>query len=692
MQKTFTKIFATALAAFSFVAADAQTVLWPTTDTNTVKASQFNGAASMRRDSNQAAFWGWTTKGLTAANPQRVDSAIWEWSQQGWALGGAYSDNVNNPATNTQRITSPSLANGAALFNSDYLDTRGNPAGPGTGPAPTPHSGELISPRMNLTGQTGVILKFNQLYRRFMSKAWVTWSEDGGLTWKTPVQVNSDIATNASSARTSVISVPLVGSVGTANFRVKFIYDGTDTSNPNGSGYYFWILDDVQILSGGADVGVSFTACPPSIFTPKTQVEPFAFLADVENAGTLVANGVSLNVRVTDPSSAVVYNQSLSYGNMNAGTKVENRILPAWNVNPNTAAIGVYRIVYRVSTTSGDYNGANDSVVYNYVVSDTSAMAVLNPTTPTPPPARANEFLTTYTKELGSISLTRPAASFWAAGEAHSWRTGNIFQINNANRHSITHIVARVSNPAASTATAGIGGQTISARLYRWVDANNDTTIQASERTLLAGADTTFDAAFPAGSIWLSLRLRDINTDNWFYPTDTGRYLAMIEYTTSSTTKDCNIAFNNTINYNASVFLSDSLRRSRYVSVLGKGPDDAWNPVTFTPGYLLVPVVRLRMLPFRVNTNEVLPTEQQFEVYPNPATANLTLSVNFEKMADAVAVRILDMTGKEIRYQQFDNVQKDNYTFNVSDLANGTYMLQVVTAQGARAKKFVVQH
>lgn len=694
MQKTFTKIFATAFAAFSFAAADAQTVLWPVaTDTNTVNASQFKGAASVRRDSNQTNFWGWTTKGLTAANPQAVDSAIWAWSQNGWARGGAYADTNSNPALNTQRITSPSLANGAVIFNSDFLDNRGDASGATVGPAPAPHSGELISPRMNLTGQTGMILKFNQYYRRFMSKAWVTWSEDGGATWKTPIAVNSEITTNNATARTSVLNVPLVGSVGTANFRVKFIYDGTDTSNPNGAGYYFWIVDDVQITSGGADIEVSFTAAPPSIFTPKPQVEPFSFLADVANIGTQPAAAVSLNVKITDPTGATVYNQSSSYGTMNAGTKVENRILPAWNVNPATAPVGVYRIVYRVSTTTTDYNPANDSVVYNYVVSDTSTMAALNPTTPAPPAARANEFLTTYTKELGSITLTRPSAAFWAAGEAHSWRTGNIFQINNAgNRNTITHIVARVSNPVASTATAGIGGQTISARLYRWVDANNDTTIQASERTLLAGADTTFDAAFPAGSIWLSLRLRDINTDGWFYTRDTGRYLAMIEYTTSSTTKDCNIAFNNTLNYNAQVFLSDSLRRSRYVSVLGKGTDDAWDPVTFTPGFLFVPVVRMRMLPFRVNTNEVLPTEQRFEVYPNPANTNLTLAVNFEKAAESIAVRILDITGKEVRYMQFDNVQKENYTLNVSDLANGTYMLQVITEQGARAKKFVVQH
>lgn len=686
MQKTFTKIFATAFAALSFAAADAQTVLWPVAaDTFTVNASQFKGMVSVRRDSNQTTFWGWTTKGLTAANPQRADSAVWAWSPDGSPLGGAY-------ATGLTPIVSPTVANGSVIFNSDFLDNRGSTTGAGAGPAPAPHSGELISPRMNLAGQTGVILKFNQYYRKFASKAWVTWSEDGGVTWKPRIEVNAAVAVNAATPNASVLNIPLVGSVGTANFRVKFIYDGTDTSNPNGSGYYFWIVDDVQVTSGGADVEVSFTAAPPSIFTPKPQVEPFAFLADVASIGTQPAANVTLNVKVTGPTSNVLYDQSLSYGTMNGGVKVENRILPAWNISPATAAVGVYRIVYRVSTTTTDYNPANDSVVYNYVVSDTSAMAVLNPTTPAPPAARANEFLTTYTKELGSISLTRPSAAFWAAGEAHSWRTGNIFQINEGNRSTITHIVARVSNPVASSATAGIGGQTISARLYRWVDANNDTTIQASERTLLAGADTTFDAALPAGSMWLSLRLRDINTDGWFFPRDTGRYLAMIEYTTSSTTKDCNIAFNNTINYNARVFLADSLRRSRYVSVLGKGTDDAWDPVTFTPGYLLVPVVRMRMLPFRVNTNEVLPTEQRFEVYPNPATANLTLAVNFEKAAESIAVRILDITGREVRFMQFDNVQKDNYTLNVSDLANGTYMLQIVTEQGARAKKFVVQH
>jgi len=47
-------------------------------------------------------------------------------------------------------LNSPSLSNGVAIFDSDFLDTAGNQTAFGSGSSPALHRGELISPRIDL--------------------------------------------------------------------------------------------------------------------------------------------------------------------------------------------------------------------------------------------------------------------------------------------------------------------------------------------------------------------------------------------------------------------------------------------------------------------------------------------------------------------------------------------------------------
>jgi len=168
----------------------------------------------------------WTTVGVTD------DDAIWVWEEDGRADNGAYS--------NTTAINSPSAANGAMVFDSDFYDNAGVQGDFGLGVAPAPATGELISPIMDLSGVGAVSLKFNEYHRNFSSFNQVAYSMDGGVTWSDPIQTNSDVPTNEATSTSAVQIVSLFGATGTAEFRVKFIMDGN---------YYFWIVDDVQILT-----------------------------------------------------------------------------------------------------------------------------------------------------------------------------------------------------------------------------------------------------------------------------------------------------------------------------------------------------------------------------------------------------------------------------------------------------------
>jgi len=84
-----------------------------------------------------------------------------------------------------------------------------------------------------------------------------------------------------------------------------------------------------------------------------------------------------------------------------------------------------------------------------------------------------------------------------------------------------------------------------------------------------------------------------------------------------------------------------------------------------------------------LSTNEQLATK--FNLYPNPAT-NVVNITNNENM-QVQQVTVYDIAGKQLNTQTFNN--ETQIQLNVENLANGTYMLHLQTAQGTAVKKLV---
>ncbi|MFM2267295.1 MAG: hypothetical protein RL757_736 [Bacteroidota bacterium] len=704
MKRTFTKVLAVALAtALGSATLEAQTILWPSTDSVQLNVSQFRGATSLRRDTNHVSTPGtWSTKGLYSDTLRKKDSAVWTYAPTG-VISGLYT---------ALTIVSPSVANGTVVFNSDFLDTRGTAAG--TGSAPAGHAGEIVSPNINMVGQSGMVLKFSQAFRRFAGRTFITWSEDGGATWKPLIEVNgSEVAVNAVAAAT-VKTIPLSNSVGTANFRLKFLFDGRDAyPGANGLGYYAWGVDDVQLLSGGSDIKVLRSAGPANLTVPANQIEPSKYMASVTNSGTQTRDSVRVRARIFSSAApaTMLYDQNRLIGTLRVGDTAQYSLFPGtWPAAPATyIAPGVYNLQYIVTGAGNvaDINTANDTVKYQFLVADTTAANTLG-LNPAPLYAVTPAHRATYANELGSETTTRPALS-----GNNSWRAGNVFYVNNLRTRNgnigltFSHIIARVNNPGSPADALGINGQVVSARLYKWNDANGDGSAQPTERVLLASGDSTITASQPLGSDWFTFKLIDINTGNDFYtPTsaaDTGAYLAMVEYTTTSTTRHMRLGWATSVDWEPRLDAGDSLRGTvnvRYAPMLGIAATDDWDPTTFgsqigrpNNPFVFTPVVRLRALPFgKVATENVLPAEQKFSVFPNPADQFVNLRTDFAKVEDVIVVEIKDVSGREVKYMEFNNVGRDQYNINVSDFANGTYLMKVMTANGSRTEKFVVQH
>ena len=667
MRKIFTHFFAMMMLLLSVNTLSAQTIVWPTADSSTILASQFADSSQIfwsKTANPPANFKGWVTKGITSGDPAKKDSAIWVWTPDGrGASGSLWGTRLG--------IASLSAANGAAIFNSDFLSSSGR--------APEAHSGDLISPTINATGYKNLTLRFTQYYRSFVDDVLVSWSEDGGVTWKDTVSVQAEtffsptvtllgqgltgnpsgVTTFGETSRADVIQVRLPGSVGTANFKVKFTFQGDG---------YFWIIDDVQLRSyqNNLQTNENFFAIPANLVTPKGQTEPIRFLTDVSNQGDKTQTNVKLNVTVRNNKDlSLLHTGDFSYGSLKSDTIAENQLMPNSYTPVDT---GVYVGRYKLSSDSTDQYTPNDSTRFVFAVSDS-----------------------VFQKESGGVLSTRPADGLWGTGAAHNWKIGNYFYVVKGKNMKATKITGRIGNGAA------LVGKKLNAYLYRWkqtVKRSTRDTIKAAELFPVGFGEITLPTGFANfGVIDIPIsNVEDGVAGEIIKLKDTTAYIAMIDFTTTSasTAADGNMTmtFDTRYDYGAMKLATKAAGKSRHAAIFGIGSSEDLYTDLFGSNY--IPVVRLTLGQIPTATKDVLAGENKFKIYPNPSSASIVnLDIDLVKAA-AVTIRVSAIDGKIINEQTFDNIQKDQVELNVNNFINGTYFVQLISELGTRTEKLII--
>lgn len=82
-------------------------------------------------------------------------------------------------------------------------------------------------------------------------------------------------------------------------------------------------------------------------------------------------------------------------------------------------------------------------------------------------------------------------------------------------------------------------------------------------------------------------------------------------------------------------------------------------------------------------------TEEEFAIYPNPATSLLQIAVNLPEMEE-VQVNIIDMTGKTIRNIYFEN-SVSTQEVDVSLFVPGLYLIRIENGTKSYTKKVIIQ-
>ncbi len=190
----------------------------------------------------------WTTSGTVSGVPNA--NAIWEYRgttttpDVGTGSRGQWAG--TDGTAGGAPIASPTSSNGFMIFDSDYLDSKGIAAG--SGDAPTPHKGWLISPSFSTIGSSNIMLNFTTYFNRFQGECFVLLSIDNGLTWGDTLTVfDVNWPMNKASRLNVVVNerVPFIENQ--ANVKIAFFFDGESVTVTSGSGYFFAMIDDIVV-------------------------------------------------------------------------------------------------------------------------------------------------------------------------------------------------------------------------------------------------------------------------------------------------------------------------------------------------------------------------------------------------------------------------------------------------------------
>lgn len=613
---------------------------------------------------------GWTTFGTCGGNPDSSINAIWHYYANGVIDSGAYS----NPGVG---VLGPTVCNGAVGVDSDYDDNRGNDGAFGTGPCPAGDNGSqyvLVSPAIDHSewGVAGLSITWTQGLREFLSTYFVgyrNFSEGVWGDWRN-VEVNQEFPQNSAHFNNDVQRVFLGGSQEGDSLQIRFVYNGN---------YYYWGIDDVKLVQAEANnlrIDDQFVTVQLPIQGVAGQGIPWTPQVDFKNVGAVTQTNVTLNARVMDPGGAVIYDESVNFGEVPADSSLVNDVstIP---VPFDIAAVGVgtYTITYTVtsdsSTLDTDFDPADNVFTYE---------AFVDPDI--------------FAYERGATRFIVGAAGNWNEGAPHSFIFGNYFHTPLGSWRIFTEGTFGLANLNA------LEGVEISFVLFKWTSGLDDEICQATERQLLGFAVYTPGpgAGGTDGDSLVTLPFENLQGSGPIVLEDMSSYILAIQWDSPGDNGDLEVLASDAVDYGQTIQQLGALGTPHFGGMLAV-PDDGINDgidintVTYNDGgsaRSIVPVVRMHTELVDA-IKDPLPLENIVKLYPNPAQDVITLELELERAFDRVDIQIVNLEGKVISEKTLFDVEKENTTLDVSKLPAGSYLAHVQTEAGRRYVLFMVQ-
>jgi len=418
------------------------------------------------------------------------------------------------------------------------------------------------------------------------------------------------------------------------------------------------------VFDNDVNITQSSTLKPFTGTIPASQVASgnFAFnpVASITNTGLVDASNVMATADITFEGTNIYSEAS------------DTTILPVDSVValgfpefdlPN-ADLGRYEITYNISTDSTDGLPNDNTVTQTFDVVE-GALA----------------------RGSWDFDNNRPFVSFnttIADGGPIEFYQGVRFPEGGAEGYQLDSVTFRIGTDQPS-----LDGESITATLYSWDDANTNGVVDDMELSLAAIASKVFDATATAEE-WVTVEMLDATTGGTLVFDPAAQYWIGVKYLGVNTVT---IGFDATYdNLLALDGFANSFMDFPYL-ILNDFPDGINGNLadlgSFTDfGNTLA--IGYYIQPFMTSSTEEVALDATVNVYPNPASDVLFADIKLDEVAEVLNYTILDIDGKVLYSMETQNVDEYLAKFDVSELASGTYYLRLNDGNKVQTQSFVV--
>lgn len=700
----------------------AQTKLWGVGAPNGQAAAEFQTNFIQSTIAANYAVTDWTALSISdgsnssGSGANIPGAAYWQRNTTGLSQG-AYA--IAQPAR------SNSVANGVAIFDSDFLDNAGVSGAFGTGTSPAYQKAALISPRMDLTGATdsAIIVEFYSYYRHFNAIEYsVAVSVDDGVTWSPAFDIKSlqFAPRNNPVDGTLRVLFPNV-TAGVSNLtqcRLKFTFNGR---------FYFTMLDDVvvetapeydiaiglprEVVAGSTygDIGdivrLSNNTHRPLINVDPTNLADWIWGAKVVNYGTKTiqaaqAPTIKCAIDFTDASGTTIHGvyldtlvggatDSISANDPLVGIPMIAHLREVDFIKTHGA--GTYHVTYWVEHNLIDGSPVNDTVKHSFVITDDQG-------------GTGSYYLTKSkvsplnNRVYGEDRFTITQFTAFEYGSIYSFPRGASDSIKIDSIDFVYHLHGSFAGPTS---------QTVYVNIYEYVDGSNGGTpngsIEGAELTKIAFAPvllTGLGTTVPTSSYTLATATNFVDaTGAGAMPSlkDNAYYYIALELNRTQTGGPTLLSRSNSP-FLAETRLNYALNRAGTSSA---GPVSASTAKTVnTAGSVdyydslgennKVPAIGIHISASPLISGKIykVAADTKLEVFPNPTTNQLTIDIQFDNSVDVQYV-MTDVSGRVVYWNQSKNVLHEQHKVDVSALPVGVYFISAQTAQGVSTKRIV---
>ncbi|MBK9336252.1 MAG: T9SS type A sorting domain-containing protein [Lewinellaceae bacterium] len=414
---------------------------------------------------------------------------------------------------------------------------------------------------------------------------------------------------------------------------------------------YMWNLDDISLTESNPtpanDIALGdFFYSPSSLAQPVSQIatDTFGFGADLSNRGSAEQTNVVLRGSVTTDTDVEIWADSLVLPSLAVGVTDSFFSLP--NSYAPELPLGAYKIKYSVRADALDERLGDNSAQSPFLVT-----------------------ASTFSKEVVPQFATLPA-------DPADWYVANMYQMSAG---SLDQYQVGLAQFAFATDPAELPVADVEANIYlfRVGDDVDFEVVGGFDASNFFSSDLEWVGFAPyaapdtmANFLLQTTPVLDPNSGAEGVLLDNGaRYILAIEYAGANNV--VRHAFNDDVNM---LFQVSTLVFTDQWYLAGFGSD-------------LNAVLRMSIRLVTTTDNKPL-AETSMKIVPNPVVDAVNLAVNFDKPTDAT-ITIADMTGRVIVVQDRQGLTQENLNYPVAQLAPGTYLARIATAEGTLTKKFV---